>query len=118
MDHEGPITHLVKFYEITRLLGVIDSEEESVFMKLIPHFLIEKARSWYLDQTISMLTNWNALEYKSMSRKCPNHVNDHKATSMLTNWNMLEYFSRLYFSRTKHSVKSGDRHTTLSGKRI
>ncbi|MCI01623.1 hypothetical protein A2U01_0022650 [Trifolium medium] len=62
LDYEDPYNHLVKFYEITGTLGATEAEEENVFMRMISHSLIGKAKDWNLDQPTQVMTNWNTLE--------------------------------------------------------
>jgi len=51
MDHEDPINHLKKFYEIVKSLVASDIEEESLYLSLFRHVLIERVKVWYLDQS-------------------------------------------------------------------
>jgi hypothetical protein len=73
LPHEDPYNHLVKFYEIAGSLGATEAEEESVFQRGFPHSLIGKAKEWYLDQSIEVMTNWNTLEEKFLERFFPHH---------------------------------------------
>ncbi|XP_058726128.1 uncharacterized protein LOC131597447 [Vicia villosa] len=68
LDHEDPYTHLTRFYEIAGTLGAPEAEEEAVFMRLLSHSLIGKAKDWYLDQSTETMTNWNVLERNFLSR--------------------------------------------------
>ncbi|MCH97862.1 hypothetical protein A2U01_0018859, partial [Trifolium medium] len=43
-DHEDPINHLTKFYEVAEAIGASFNEEENVFMRLFPHSLIGRAK--------------------------------------------------------------------------
>lgn len=40
-------------------------------MRLFLHSLIGKAKDWYLDQLVQIMTNWNSLEEKFLSRFFP-----------------------------------------------
>jgi len=49
MDHEDPISHLKKFYEIVKSSVASDIEEENLYLSLFRHVLIERVKDWYLD---------------------------------------------------------------------
>lgn len=67
LDHEDPYTHLTKFCKLVGTLGAYEIEEEDVFMRFFLHSLIGKAKDWYLDQPVQILTNWNSLEEKFLN---------------------------------------------------
>jgi len=48
MDYENPISHSVKFYEIDGSFGASKAEEESIFMRLFPHFVTGKTKDRHL----------------------------------------------------------------------
>lgn len=73
LDHEDPYTHLTKFYEIDRTIGVSEADEEKSFKRLFPHSLIGKANEWYLDQPTQTMTEWNVLEEKFCERLFPHN---------------------------------------------
>jgi len=50
MDHEDPINHLVKFYEIAESPEALDSKEENLYLRLFHLSLIGRANDWYLGQ--------------------------------------------------------------------
>ena len=49
-DHEDPYTYLTKFYEIAGAAGAPEAKEEQYFQRFFPHYLVGKAKDWYLDQ--------------------------------------------------------------------
>lgn len=59
LDLIYPYTHLTKFYELVGTLEASEAEEEeeAVLMRLFHHSLINKAKDWYLDQPIKIMTN-------------------------------------------------------------
>ena len=67
LDHEDLYTHLTKFYKITGTLGALENKEKAVFLRLFPHSMIGKTKEWYLNQSISMMTNWNLSEEKFLN---------------------------------------------------
>lgn len=62
LDHEDLYTYLTKFYEIYGTLGASKTKEDVMFMRLFLNSLISKAKDWYLDQPMQIITNWNILE--------------------------------------------------------
>lgn len=48
IDHEDPYTHLTKFYEISGAIKALEAEEEHVFNRLFPLFLLEKQNNGIL----------------------------------------------------------------------
>lgn len=46
-------------------------EEEVAFIRVFPNSLIGKAKDWYLDQQVQIMTKWNSLEEKIMDMFFP-----------------------------------------------
>lgn len=70
---EDVYTYLTKFYELSGTLGLIEKENEPMFMRLLPHILIGKVKEWYLDQSTKLMTNWNTLEKIFFDRFFPHN---------------------------------------------
>lgn len=70
LNHEDPYTHLTKFHELAGTLGA-SKTKKVVFMRLFPHSLIGKAKDWYLDQPMQIMTNWNVMEENFLNRFFP-----------------------------------------------
>lgn len=73
LDHEDPYTHLTKFYELFGTLGAFEAEAEVVLMRLFPHYIIGKAKDWYLDQPVQVMIDWNELEENLLNRFFPHN---------------------------------------------
>lgn len=42
LDNEDSYAHLTKFYKISRMIGALETEEETVFLRLFPQSLMGK----------------------------------------------------------------------------
>lgn len=49
LDHEDPLTHLTKLYELFYTSKALEGEEEAVFLRLFPYSLTTKVKEWYFD---------------------------------------------------------------------
>lgn len=49
LDHEDLYTNFTKFYKLYGTLEAPEEEEEKMFKWLFPHYLIGKAKKWYMD---------------------------------------------------------------------
>lgn len=73
LDPEDPYTQLTKFYKSSKTLGVDEEEEKEISMRLFPHSVTGKAKEWYLDQPMQVMTNCNILEENFLNRLFPHN---------------------------------------------
>lgn len=72
LDHKDPYTHLTKFYEISRMLGGSETEEDGVFLRWFPYYVIGKKEVVFIQSTSTMM-NWDVLEENFLNRFFPHN---------------------------------------------
>jgi len=71
MDNEDPYAHLSTFYKLIETMAVEEVDTETVYMRLFPFSLADRAKEWLKSHPNQSLRSWNDVEEKFLQKFFP-----------------------------------------------